>query len=823
MMTLTRRALVVGTALWLTARAGGAQTVSGTVVLPDSVTPVAGVIVVVNDVRGTPVARGLTTERGAFSIRVPAGGPYSLRLLRIGYRPTQGPTVTVSASTTESVRVVFAADAIRLSAINVRERETCRVSADTGFAVAALWEEARKAMLTTQLGGAGPPLVAEWVEYDRDLDSTARIVRRQRVRTSRNPTTHAFRSLSADLLAARGYVVEDSTGTTYYAPDADVLLSESFAATHCFRLEAPRNVTVPVIGVSFQPTRDRRSQREIEGTLWIDRATAELRTMEFRYTNLPDATEPARPGGTVEFLRLDDGRWLVSRWSLRMPQLQAPERSPAVGARQVILGRRGPTLHGVQVTGGEVTRVDRRDSVVYRAAGMRIVVQVVAQDTLLSASSASLVLDGTDYTATADRSGRVDLAPVLPGRYRARVQTSLMDSLGLPPVVREVEARADTHVDSLTLPSARDALLKACPRDSVRHGEALLRGRVRDERARAVQNAAVVVTWQTNVAIVGAADADHLRWTERTIGTLSDDSGLWRLCGVPRGPELVVRVVADSGSDLRRVRVADDRPLAAVDLVVRREVGALNREADVALGKAPLQRALVEISVTDLHAQALAETTIDAIPSSGPKRTVVTGPTGRALLPDVAPGVLTVRARRMGFKPGQVAVTIEPGRNTVPIMLSDIAAPMLDTVRIVGDRRASSRLDEFETRRVNRQATVSITRADIERRNAPNLWQLLAGIPSIQVADIDTMVIARSTRSLSMKPDGTVESCYLLVMIDGTVMNPDALHKAYDLRQLPPPNDVHGIEIFAGPSSIPLQYGGAGTGKWCGMIAIWTR
>ena len=33
----------------------------------------------------------------------------------------------------------------------------------------------------------------------------------------------------------------------------------------------------------------------------------------------------------------------------------------------------------------------------------------------------------------------------------------------------------------------------------------------------------------------------------------------------------------------------------------------------------------------------------------------------------------------------------------------------------------------------------------------------------------------------------------------------------------------HGIEVFGGPSTIPLQYGGTGNNKWCGLIAIWTK
>jgi hypothetical protein len=40
---------------------------------------------------------------------------------------------------------------------------------------------------------------------------------------------------------------------------------------------------------------------------------------------------------------------------------------------------------------------------------------------------------------------------------------------------------------------------------------------------------------------------------------------------------------------------------------------------------------------------------------------------------------------------------------------------------------------------------------------------------------------------------------------------------------LPKPEEIHGIEVFAGPASIPLQYSGIGKDKWCGLIAIWTR
>lgn len=187
-------------------------------------------------------------------------------MLRIGHRPTEGPFIEVARGATERVRIVF-----------------------TGMTVARVWEEARKAMLTTQLTADGAPMFAEWIEYDRTLDSTARIVRQQRVRTSRNPTTRAFRSVPAELLRDQGFVVADTNGTVYYAPGAEALLSDAFVSGHCFQLVTSSDGDARLVGVSFAPTRERRDLREIEGTLWVDRATSELRSLEFRYLNLPDA------------------------------------------------------------------------------------------------------------------------------------------------------------------------------------------------------------------------------------------------------------------------------------------------------------------------------------------------------------------------------------------------------------------------------------------------------------------------------------------------------------------------------------------------------
>jgi hypothetical protein len=37
------------------------------------------------------------------------------------------------------------------------------------------------------------------------------------------------------------------------------------------------------------------------------------------------------------------------------------------------------------------------------------------------------------------------------------------------------------------------------------------------------------------------------------------------------------------------------------------------------------------------------------------------------------------------------------------------------------------------------------------------------------------------------------------------------------------PGEVHGIEVFSGPASIPAEFGGSRTDAFCGLVMIWLR
>ena len=812
--------IVMAAVAW---RAASGQTVRGTVVQPDSVSPVGGVLVVGVDANGVQAARSLSSPRGEFTLRFPRAGAYRLELLRIGFRPMTGPALAIAAGESRDVRIVYDAGPIALAAMNVRDRQTCRVNADTGLGVARVWDEARKAMLIARTSSDGAPLVAEWVEYDRLLDSTARIVRSQRVRSTRAATTHAFRAVSLALLDTAGFVVSANDVTTFYAPDVDVLLSDVFIGGHCFRLDDARR-REGLLGLAFEPTPERSDKHEIRGTMWLDERSAELRTIDFTYTNLVDVAM-GLAGGSVEFLRLGDGSWLVRRWNVRMPQVESRPLRSADGTRRTIMARSNLHVAAVQVMGGEVTAIQRGDSVLFRAAGPRVAVQLVSRDSEMAAAGASVRLDGTDYVGVADSAGLATIAPVLAGRYGVRVITPIMAAVDMPPAAFEVEASAPPRVDTLVVPAARDIVASVCPRDSVRNGEGLLHGDVHDASGRPVAGAAIAVRWQDNFQMMSMSDANRLQYDTRVIGSLSDDAGRWRACGVPRDRVLQVEVQTDSGSDRQRQRLVGAQSVAAVHLVLHPVMGRAAQDVESALGRAPRSGALVEFTVVGPQGQVLPATTLDLADAVGARRTLTTGPGGRALAASLAPGRLSIITRHVGYAPGKLTVDVAEGRNTVPIILNEQLAPTLDTVRVVGGRTqfGLARNDEFDQRRLMKLATVSYTRDDIRKRNPVDLWQLLSGVPSIQLVGADKYggVIAQSARSTEMTPDMQVKPCYFVVMVDAIVKNPEG--DPFDLRLLPPPADVYGVEVFAGPSSIPLQYNGSGREKWCGMIAVWTR
>jgi CarboxypepD_reg-like domain len=251
--------------------------------------------------------------------------------------------------------------------------------------------------------------------------------------------------------------------------------------------------------------------------------------------------------------------------------------------------------------------------------------------------------------------------------------------------------------------------------------------------------------------------------------------------------------------------------------------------------------------VTDTTLRPLAGATVSIL---GSAVRVVTGENGRFRIAALVPGEHILLAQRLGFEAASARVDV-PAADTQHIAFSlERATTALDTV-VVSGKAVLPRFAEFETRRRNHEATASFNRDDILQVNPADTWQMLSRVSAMKLIPYGKNGGLWAVSTRAMRIDGTTLQavpCFMSVMIDGVIMNGDPPSNAsaavissskgpgikssappepnggtFDMMNLPAPDQIHGIEVFGGPATIPPQYNGAGNSKMCGLIVIWTR
>ena len=346
----------VGLALAAFPAWAGAQTIRGTAVDATG-ERVPGVVILMLDDRSDVAARALTNEQGEFRVSAARAGDYRLRAMRVGFRPATTPGIHVGPQQEIEQRVELTGVPFSLDTVRVSGRNSCRTPSDSAATVFALWEQARTALNAIQLTSGIGGVEASGRAYVRTLAPWSYRVMSETTSVTSGLARGLWRSRSPELLRRDGYIVPaPEGGTIYYAPDLAVLLSDAFLEDHCFRLA--RGSDGARLGVEFEPTRERRGIAGIRGTMWFHRPSAELRRIEFRYTNAKFAQEMGDAGGLVDFARTAAGAWLVSAWHIRMPILE--ERQNRVGTSSAI----ETVVREIKVEGGEMNLVTRgRDTV----------------------------------------------------------------------------------------------------------------------------------------------------------------------------------------------------------------------------------------------------------------------------------------------------------------------------------------------------------------------------------------------------------------------------------------------------------------------------
>jgi hypothetical protein len=308
---------------------------------------VMGALVALLDEHDSVVTEGLTTERGTRTLRAPAG-TYRLRVRRIGYLPFISTPVSLPRGDEMLVRVE--SPKVVLQNIVVTSNSKCHRDDPGARALSVVWDEVEKALRSSQITNA-------------DLVGIGRAEVFRRVRSLNGAevssdttsftigTKRPFAAIAAERLAVDGYVIGDEgEGWRYYAPDETVMLSDQFAATHCFRLVRD-GAHSGQIGVAFEPAPGRHVA-DIKGTLWVDEGTSELREIVFRFVNAGVLSQ-FEAGGFTHFARLASGAWIVDDWILRAPLL-AREAGDGYATRLV---RTGYTEDGGRIVATSVARV----------------------------------------------------------------------------------------------------------------------------------------------------------------------------------------------------------------------------------------------------------------------------------------------------------------------------------------------------------------------------------------------------------------------------------------------------------------------------------
>jgi hypothetical protein len=343
--------------LWLSSTPLAAQVVAGQVVDATTVVPVGEGFVVLLDERGREIGRTLTGSDGRYLLNAPAAGRYRLRSERIGYTAFVSPPFALDVGQTLTQQLTVSALAVQLAVVEVTGRTTCRFDAAGGGAeaTAAVWEEVRKALAAAVWTERQQSYKYRTLAFVREWDEGRHEVLAEVNDTVFGRAPTPFASVPATELAAHGYIVAAAESIAYYGLDGVVLQDSTFLESHCFGL-ARRSVRgVGQIGLSFRPEPGRRLP-DVRGVLWLDDASAELRALEFSYTNVPEGVRDERIGGTVEFLRLPSGAWIIRRWELRMPQLVAQIVGAAYGVSQ-----RRVRVRGFRDNGGVVLEIHALD------------------------------------------------------------------------------------------------------------------------------------------------------------------------------------------------------------------------------------------------------------------------------------------------------------------------------------------------------------------------------------------------------------------------------------------------------------------------------
>lgn len=320
MMSLRSRLAIVVVALTAAVAPSvlGAQRVAGTVKLAGDAPGGGGFLIVAKDSTGAEVVRAVTSDEGRYALPLPRSGTWRIEALRVGFNPTVVAERVISGGEALTIDPVASTSVISLPARGSAPPSSCGGSPDGQRYVAILMGEMYKALTAAQLAAARQGVTARWAVTDHRLGPNGRDTSRfSIVRRAGNPMA-AFGTPVQTELQRSGYVVKAGQDRLFRGLDVAALLSPWFTDSYCF---TAREGNASSFVIAFAPKDRRRDYIDVAGEINLDRATLELRSINYLYQGLSADEDQRLGGGRMTFARANGGTWLAADWYIRFPSL----------------------------------------------------------------------------------------------------------------------------------------------------------------------------------------------------------------------------------------------------------------------------------------------------------------------------------------------------------------------------------------------------------------------------------------------------------------------------------------------------------------------
>jgi hypothetical protein len=546
--------LAVPCALFWTANTLSAQQLRGVVRDSASREPIPGVVLSLVDAAGKVSGRTIADQQGRYHLPL-AGAATRLQAVRIGFSPREVTVPPHAGSDNAAVDVAMVVLPTLMDAVLVSGETSCPPSPDASQAL-GLWSQVRSGLLATVVARQTNPPDVRTLIYTRDLDRVGERILAQSIRTQTGESARPFvASRDASALAAHGYMNEDSTGRTFGGPDADVLIDDSFFATHCFHIHPDDAQHRGQVGLSFVPTSGRDTMVDVSGVIWIDRAVPALRTLEFLYTGLEPAARAAGSGGTLVFRTMPNGLTFIEHWNIRWAKLAKAPRNVGLRSQTYDL-----VVDKIEESGGQLVSASWAAGDQWKATLGEVRGRVVAQGTGRGLPNVRIWIDGTDDQRRTDTTGAFTLHDLLPGPYTLKATDSSLVQFGITDAAQatlDLERGKPADV-TLSMRGPEEQLTDLCHGDRITDSTALLTGIVvAGADATVVTDAVLEVSWQD------AAERPMLKRAS------PGEKGRFIVCGVPRDRPLTITVRRPGGRvSTSSARVARDRYLELVAIPV---------------------------------------------------------------------------------------------------------------------------------------------------------------------------------------------------------------------------------------------------------------